>query len=79
MQKRIEKAIESKIYTSCEHKLMFSPCEIGFEFHCTRLVELPTQGTHSQVNEYNEDDEIEVQYTLLSVKNNLVVYEMKRI
>ena len=79
MHKRIEKAIESKIYTSCEHKLMFSPCEIGFEFHCMRLIDLPTQGTHSQVNEHDEDNDIDVMYTLLSVKDNLAVYDMRRI
>jgi len=80
MQKRIEKSIESGVYTNCEHKMMFSPCEQGFEFTPNHLIELPTQSSHSV---WSEDEEIEVEYTLLSVvkidDKFVAVYDMRRI
>jgi len=78
MENRIRKAIESKVYTSCEHKPMFSPCEIGFEFSPSNLCELPTQNFHI-VEIDGVEDEIEVEYTLISMNNNTAVYDCKKV
>jgi hypothetical protein len=80
MNKRIIQAIESSIYTSCEHKMMFSHCERGFEFTPNHLIELPTQSSHSV---WSDDDGIEIEYTLLSVVRtdgkHIAVYDMRKI
>jgi len=80
MNKRIIQAIESSVYTSCEHKMLFSSCERGFEFTPNHLIELPTQATHSI---WLDEDELEIEYTLLSVVRtdgkHIAVYDMKRI
>ena len=78
MENRIRKAIESKVYTSCEHKPMFSPCEIGFEFSPSNLVELPTKNFHI-VEMKDVEDEIEVEYTLISMNNNTAIYDCKKV